>query len=223
MHFKRYVFENLSSFESECTSKVIEEFTQQLGQAEMNSELKNVFEKLKRSVDSIELENIDLHNKNCELLHKIKLLMESGAPELSQTMSPSQTRQLQDEIKLFDKIGSLNLAKIQASDLVNIQRKGLQDYLQTTREKVAKNCPLLSSLLKAMVAGGTNTQDNNEKTSDYKFKEALPVLSFITHIRSQKSLSDFPTLFGLLLIANGGSKSILTLLSSIGLCKSYEW
>lgn len=106
----------MSSCESESASKIIEEITQQLDQAEVNPELRNVIQKLKRSVDSVEQENNDLHNKNCELLNKIKLLMENGTPEQNQAMSSSQTRQLQDELKLFDKIGSLDLAKIQASE-----------------------------------------------------------------------------------------------------------
>lgn len=82
--------------------------------------------------------------------------------------------------------------------------------------------PIASSILKALLHAA-NWQENSEKNINFKFKQALPVLSFISHIRSQKSQADFPKLFCLMLIAHGGTKSLLTLLSSIGLCKSYEW
>ena len=136
---------------------------------------------------------------------------------------PTNTSQLQKEIKIFEQIGSLNLVNAKASDLVCLQKKGLSNYFERTCEEVKQKCPILTSLLRTLVTGSKSGDNDGKYTETFKFKEALPVLSFISHIRNQRSSSDFPVLFGLLLIAHGGGKSLISLLASIGLCRSYEW
>ncbi|CAH3152219.1 unnamed protein product [Porites lobata] len=90
---------------------------------------------------------------------------------------------------------------------------------ERTCEEVKQKCPILTSFLQ-----GSKSGDNDGKyTETFKFKKALPVLSFISHIRNQRSSSDFPVLFNLLLSAHGSGKSLISLLASIGLCRSYEW
>ena len=78
-------------------------------------------------------------------------------------------------------------------------------------------------LLRTLVTGSKSGDNDGKYTETFKFKEALPVLSFISHIRNQRSSSDFPVLFNLLLSAHGSGKSLISLLASIGLCRSYEW
>ena len=79
------------------------------------------------------------------------------------------------------------------------------------------NCardPLYDPLLRTLVTGSKSGDNDRKYTETFKFKEALPVLSFISHIRNQRSSSDFPVLFDLLLIAHGGEKSLISLLAS---------
>lgn len=164
-------------------------------------------------------QNSNLLQKKADLKNFFTTVTTKESPV---SLSLSQTCQLHEEIKLFDQFSGIDLGKIDAKERFTLQKSGLNEYFDTVCEKVVKKCQLITSVTKALVEG-TNIQDNSERNALFKFKQALPLLTFITHFRSQKSLSDFPNLFGLLLIANGGGKSILTVLSSIGLCKSYEW
>ena len=204
---------------------MVDELGQQLQQAGLHSDVKANLEILKRSVDSMEQKNQHLESQNSELLQKIKLLEGTSGNLANEnstfTLSPSQARKVEEEMRLFDQFSGIDLAKMDATEFVNLQQKGLDDFFESARERVERKCPLLTSILKALLQA--NMQGNSEKNIHFKFKQALPVLSFVSHIRSQKSLADFPKLFGLMLIAHGGGKSLLTLLSSIGLCKSYEW
>ena len=205
---------------------MVDELGQQLHQVGLHSDVKTNLEILKKSVDSMEQKNKHLETQNSELLQKIKLL-EGTSTDLANenstvTLSPSQSHKVEKEMRLFDQLSGIDLGKMNATEFLNLQQKGLDDFFEITCERIERKCPLLTSILKALLKAA-NWQENSAKNINFKFKQALPVLSFISHIRSQKSLTDFPKLFGLMLIAHGGSKSLLTLLSSIGLCKSYEW
>ncbi|CAH3193993.1 unnamed protein product [Porites evermanni] len=118
------------------------------------------------------------------------------------------------------------------------RKNAFSNYFERTCEEVKQKYPILTSLLRGpplydpllhTLVTGSKSGDNDRKyTETFKFKEALPVLSFISHIRNQRSSSNFPVLFGLLLIAHGGGKSLIAELHpreapSIGLCRSYEW
>ena len=194
----------------------------------MDEKLKKSLLSVRQSYHEMRQKNVNLEERIRELTERINVLKHTdGCFTLSKPL-PTNTSQLQKEIKIFEQIGSLNLVNAKASDLVCLQKKGLSNYFERTCEEVKQKCPILTSLLRTLTAvnlvTGSKSGDNDGKyTETFKFKEALPVLSFISHIRNQRSSSDFPVLFGLLLIAHGGGKSLISLLASIGLCRSYEW
>ena len=223
MYVFRYIFENVTIAQPiERDLQFIEqEFERQ--EMKLDEKLKNSLLSVRQSYNEMRQKNVNLEERIRELTERINVLKHTdGCSTLSKPL-PTNTSQLQREIKIFEQIGPLNLGNAKASDLVCLQKKGLSNYFERTCEEVKQKCPILTSLLRTLVTGSKSGDNDGKYTETFKFKEALPVLSFISHIRNQRSSSDFPVLFGLLLIAHGGGKSLISLLASIGLCRSYEW
>ncbi|KAJ7373327.1 hypothetical protein OS493_012918 [Desmophyllum pertusum] len=124
------------------------------------------------SVDSLEQKNQNLHDHNSELFQKIKLLekgtsagyaiedsLNHASEDSTFSLSPSQAHQLQEEMKLFDQFSGIDLGKINTTEFINLQKNGLHDYFETACERVEKKCPLITSVLQALVIGGRNIWD----------------------------------------------------------------
>ena len=94
------------------------------------------------------------------------------------------------------------------------------DLIDSFMTNIQEHCPLISSILESLVVG-SRAERNLLKTNEYKFKCASHALAALLNIRSSKSSSDFPLLFGLLCISYGGGKQFINMLNAVGL--SLHW
>lgn len=126
---------------------MVDELGQQLHQAGLHSDVKANLEILKKSVDSMEQKNKHLEIQNSELLQKIKLLKGTSVDDPNEnssvTLSPSQLHKVEDEMRLFDQFSGIDLGKMNATEFLNLQQKGLDDFFESTCERVERKCPLL--------------------------------------------------------------------------------
>ena len=79
-------------------------------------------------------------------------------------------------------------------------------YFDNLATDVERQCPMITEIVKLLVTG-----------------KRVQVLLALDDIRSQKTKSDFSTLFGLLLMSHGAGKTMLDALEPFGLCKSYNF
>lgn len=105
-------------------------------------------EKLTKSLLSVRQSYNEMRQKNVNLEQRIRELTErtnvlkhtDGCSTLSKPL-PTNTSQLQREIKIFEQIGPLNLGNAKASDLVCLQKKGLSNYLKEHVRKLSRSAP----------------------------------------------------------------------------------
>ena len=96
-------------------------------------------------------------------------------------------------------------------------------YFDNLATDVERQCPMLTEIVKLLVTGKRDERNTGKKAPEFKFKSAVQVLLALDDIRSQKTKSDFSTLFGLLLMSRGAGKTMLDALEPFGLCKSYNF
>ena len=96
-------------------------------------------------------------------------------------------------------------------------------YFDNLATDVERQCPMITEIVKLLVTGKRDERNTGKKVPEYKFKSAVQVLLALDDIRSQKTKSDFSTLFGLLLMSHGAGKTMLDALEPFGLCKSYNF
>ena len=88
--------------------------------------------------------------------------------------------------------------------------------------KWKKSAPFLRKLFRCWQQGHEMIETLEKKTA-YKFTSAIHIVLALDDIKSQKSKSDFSTVFGLLLLSHGAGKALLDVLEPFGLCKGYEF
>ena len=79
-------------------------------------------------------------------------------------------------------------------------------YFDNLATDVERQCPMLTEIVKLLVTGKRDERNTGKKAPEFKFKSAVQVLLALDDIRSQKTKSDFSTLFGLLLMSHGAGK-----------------
>ena len=83
--------------------------------------------------------------------------------------------------------------------------------------------PTLTRFIEAIAIGDWKKYKTGKKSSSFKFKSAIQILLALDDIKSQRTTTNFSTLFGLLLISHGAGKALLQALAPFGLCKSYNF
>ena len=68
---------------------------------------------------------------------------------------------------------------------------------------VHENCPMLTSIIETISIGDWTKYNTGRKSSSYKFKSTIQMVLALDDIKSQRTSSNFSTLFGLLLITYG--------------------
>lgn len=128
-----------------------------------------------------------------------------------------QKKVLQEELLYLTSQGEEN---VRNGDIVSRHDLITGDLINGFVAKIQDHCPLINSILENLV-GGSKADRNLLKTNKYKFKCASHALGALLNIRSAKTSSDFPLLFGLLCISYGGGKQFINMLNAVGL--SLHW
>lgn len=122
------------------------------------------------------------------------------------------------EFKNICKVGVVDMTK--SEDLDSI-------FGETTFDTFATNvrdcCPLLTGIIETLAIGKWSKYNKGKKTQSYKFKVALQMILALDDIKSQRTSTEFSTLFGILLISHGAGKAVIQALEPFGLCKGYDF
>lgn len=95
------------------------------------------------------------------------------------------------------------------------------DIFNAFASQIKEKCPLIDSILETLVVAKSDRNVHKTNAFKFKFKCASHVLAALIHIRSSKTSTDFPLLFGLLCISYGAGKQFINMLNAIGL--SLHW
>ena len=128
-----------------------------------------------------------------------------------------QKRHLQEEIHHLTSHG---VESFRSGDIASRHDLITPDMINGFVTNIQDHCPLINSILDSLV-GSSKPERNVMKTNEYKFKCASHALAALLNIRSSKTSSEFPLLFGLLCISYGGGKQFINMLNAIGL--SLHW
>lgn len=116
-----------------------QEFERQ--EMKLDEKLKKSLLSVRQSYNEMRQKNVNLEERIRELTERINVLKHTdGCSALSKPL-PTNTSQLQKEIKIFEQIASLNLGNAKASDLVCLQKKGLSNYLKEHVRKLSRSAP----------------------------------------------------------------------------------
>lgn len=128
---------------------------------------------------------------------------------------------LQSELKDFKHICEVNVPDMtQNYDLgLLFNEASFGSFANNVREQ----CPNLTRFIEAISIGDWTKYNTGKKSSSFKFKSAIQMLLALDDIKSQRTTTNFSTLFGLLLISHGAGKALLQALEPFGLCKSYNF
>ena len=96
---------------------------------------------VRQSYNEMRQKNVNLEQRIRELTERINVLKHTGGCSTLSKPLPTNTSQLQREIKIFEQIGPLNLGNAKASDLVCLQKKGLSNYLKEHVRKLSRSAP----------------------------------------------------------------------------------
>lgn len=132
-----------------------------------------------------------------------------------------QRLELQKEISTLQQLQNIGICNLKDEDDLELMLGEM--YFDNLATEAEKQCPLLTEIVKLLVTGKRDGRNTGKKAPEYKFKSAIQVILAVDDIRSQKTKSDFSTLFGLLLMSHGAGKTMLDSLEPFGLCKSYSF
>ena len=107
----------------------------------LDEKLKNSLLSVRQSYNEMRQKNVNLEERIRELTERINVLKHTDGCSTLRKPLPTNTSQLQREIKIFEQIGSLNLGNAKASDLVCLQKKGLSNYLKEHVRKLSRSAP----------------------------------------------------------------------------------
>ena len=139
----------------------------------------------------------------------------------SVSLKEEQRLKLQKELTTLQQLQNIGICNLKDED--DLQLMIGEMYFDNLATDVERQCPMITEIVKLLVTGKRDERNTGKKAPEYKFKSAVQVLLALDDIRSQKTKSDFSTLFGLLLMSHGAGKTMLDALEPFGLCKSYNF
>ena len=128
---------------------------------------------------------------------------------------------LEAELKECRKFCKVGVERMTKSD--NLESILGENTFDTFATNVRDNCPVLTDIIETLAIGKWSQYNKGKKTESYKFKTALQMILALDDIKSQRTTTEFSTLFGLLLISHGAGKAVIQALEPFGLCKSYAF
>ena len=132
-------------------------------------------------------------------------------------LTDEQKKLVQEEINFLTSHGD---ESFRSGDIASRHDLITGDLINDFVSKIQEHCPLINSILGSLI-GSTRPERNILKTNAFKFKCASHSLAALLNIRSSRTSTDFPLLFGLLCISYGGGKQFINMLNAIGL--SLHW
>ena len=139
----------------------------------------------------------------------------------SVSLKEEQRLKLQKELTTLQQLQKIGICNLKDEDDLELMIGEM--YFDNLATDVERQCPMITEIVKLLVTGKRDERNTGKKAPEYKFKSAVQVLLALDDIRSQKTKSDFSTLFGLLLMSRGAGKTMLDALEPFGLCKSYNF
>lgn len=136
-------------------------------------------------------------------------------------LKSEQRLELQKELSTLQQLQHIGICNLKDEDDLELMIG--ETYFDNLATEAERQCPLLTEIVKVLVTGKRDERNTGKKAPEFKFKSAIQMLFALDDIRSQKSKSDFSTLFGLLLLSHGAGKTMLDSLEPFGLCKSYNF
>lgn len=133
-------------------------------------------------------------------------------------LSDQQKELLEEEIR---HLNSHRDGSFRSGDIASRHDLITGDLINGFVSNIQDHCPLITSILESLV-GSAKPERNRLKTNEYKFKCASHALAALLNIRSSKTSSDFPLLFGLLCISYGGGKQFINMLNAVGLSPHWD-
>ena len=137
------------------------------------------------------------------------------------SLKEEQRLQLQKELTTLQQLQKIGICNLKDEDDLELMIGEM--YFDNLATDVERQCPMITEIVKLLVTGKRDERNTGKKAPEFKFKSAVQVLLALDDIRSQKTKSDFSTLFGLLLMSHGAGKTMLDALEPFGLCKSYNF
>ena len=137
------------------------------------------------------------------------------------SVKEEQRLQLQKELSTLQQLQNIGICNLKDEDDLELMIGEM--YFDNLATDVERQCPMITEIVKLLVTGKRDERNTGKKAPEFKFKSAVQVLLALDDIRSQKTKSDFSTLFGLLLMSHGAGKTMLDALEPFGLCKSYNF
>lgn len=128
---------------------------------------------------------------------------------------------LESELKDFKRICEVDVQDMSQSDDLGLllNEASFGNFANNVREQ----CPTLTHMIETIAIGDWTKYNTGKKSCSFKFKSAIQLLLALDDIKTQKSTTNFSTLFGLLLISHGAGKALIQALEPFGLCKSYSF
>ena len=137
------------------------------------------------------------------------------------SVKEEQRLKLQKELTTLQQLQNIGICNLKDEDDLELMIGEM--YFDDLATDVERQCPMITEIVKLLVTGKRDERNTGKKAPEFKFKSAVQVLLALDDIRSQKTKSDFSTLFGLLLMSHGAGKTMLDALEPFGLCKSYNF
>ena len=137
------------------------------------------------------------------------------------SVKEEQRLKLQKELTTLQQLQNIGICNLKDEDDLELMIGEM--YFDNLATDVERQCPMITEIVKLLVTGKRDERNTGKKAPEFKFKSAVQVLLALDDIRSQKTKSDFSTLFGLLLMSHGAGKTMLDALEPFGLCKSYNF
>ena len=137
------------------------------------------------------------------------------------SLKEEQRLKLQKELTTLQQLQNIGICNLKDEDDLELMIGEM--YFDNLATDVERQCPILTEIVKLLVTAKRDERNTGKKAPEFKFKSAVQVLLALDDIRSQKTKSDFSTLFGLLFMSHGAGKTMLDALEPFGLCKSYNF
>lgn len=137
------------------------------------------------------------------------------------SLKEEQRLKLQRELTTLQQLQNIGICNLKDEDDLELMIGEM--YFDNLATDVERQCPMITEIVKLLVTGKRDERNTGKKAPEFKFKSAVQVLLALDDIRSQKTKSDFSTLFGVLLMSHGAGKKMLDALEPFGLCKSYNF
>lgn len=137
------------------------------------------------------------------------------------SLKEEQRLKLQKELTTLQQLQNIGICNLKKED--DLELMIAEMYFDNLATDVESQCPMITEIVKLLVTGKRDERNTGKRAPEFKFKSAVQVLLALDDLRSQKTKSDFSTLFGLLLMSHGARKTMLDALEPFGLCKSYNF